>query len=148
VIEIPQGCHREGMSWCIPRLAELKRAWRPAAIVIPKNGPAAGLADAAVNAGLDVTWASSADEAAAFSLIVGTVRAQDPAERLIHLGREQAPGLWQAVATAETRDVGDGGQAWSRRDSESDITPITSGTLALWKLNKMRRDYDPMRSIR
>lgn len=147
VIEIPQGCHREGTTWCIPRLAELKRAWRPAAIVIPKNGPAGGLADAAVNAGLDITWASSADEAAAFSLIVSTVRAPDPAERLAHLGREQAPGLWQAVATAETRDVGDGGQAWSRRDSESDITPITAGTLALWQLNKMRRSYDPLRSV-
>ena len=148
VIEIPQGCHREGTSWVIPRLAELRRAWRPAAIVIPKNGPAGGLADAAVNTGLDITWASSADEAAAFSLIVSTIRAQDPAERLVHLGREQAPGLWQAVATAETRVVGDGGQAWCRRDSESDITPITAGTLAYWALNKMRRNYDPLRSIR
>jgi hypothetical protein len=147
VVEIPQGCHREGTSWVIPRLIELRRAWRPAAIIIPKNGPAAGFADAAVNAGLDVTWAASGDEAAAFSLIVNSIRAE-PAQRLIHLGRELAPGLWQAVATAETRDVGDGGKAWSRRDSESDITPITAGSLALWALNKRRRNYDPLKSIR
>jgi hypothetical protein len=56
--------------------------------------------------------------------------------------------MWQAVAQAETRDVGDGGRAWSRRDSDSDITPITSGTLALWALNRKRHSYDPMKSVR
>lgn len=143
VIEIPQGCHRDGVAWVIPRLAELKAKWRPAIVAIPKNGPAAGLIDDAVQAGIEVTTASSGDEAAAFSAIVTAVRSR----QVVHLGQEHAPGMWHAVARAETRDVGDGGHAWSRRDSETDITPVTSGTLALWALNKKRRGYDPMRSI-
>ena len=143
VIEIPQGCHREGVAWVIPRLAELKAKWRPAAVAIPRNGPAAGLIDDAVQAGIDVMPAASADEAAAFSLIVTAARSH----QVLHLGQENAPGMWHAVARAETRDIGDGGKAWSRRDSESDITPITAGTLALWALNRKRRSYDPVKSI-
>lgn len=145
VIEIPKGCSREGVSWVIPRLAELKSAWKPAAIVLPKNGPAAGLIDEAEQKGLDVLTASSADEAAAFSLVVTGVQAKPPS--IAHLGQEHAPGLWHAVATAVTRDIGDGGRGWSRRDSDADITPITAGTLAAWGLNKKRRSYDPLRSI-
>lgn len=143
VIEIPQGCHRDGVAWVVPRLAELKAKWHPAIVAIPKNGPAAGLIDDAVQAGIEVTTASSGDEAAAFSAIVTAVRSR----QVVHLGQEHAPGMWHAVARAETRDVGDGGHAWSRRDSETDITPVTSGTLALWALNKKRRSYDPRKSI-
>lgn len=143
VLEIPKGCHREGVAWVIPRLAELRRAWRPVAIAMPKNGPAAGLADDAEKAGLEIMKASSADEAAAFAFMITTIRSRG----LIHLGSEGAPGLWQSVARAETRDVGDGGRAWSRRDSESDITPVTAATLALWALNRKRRNYDPRRSV-
>lgn len=146
VVEIPRGCSREGTAWIIPRLVELRRKWRPVAIIAPKNGPAAGLVDEAVNAGLDVTWATSADEAAAFSLFVTSAR-KGRNGGLVHLGREHAPGLWSSVASAETRDVGDGGKAWCRRDSESDITPVTACTLAMWALNKRRRNYDPMRSL-
>lgn len=143
VIEIPQGCHREGVSWVIPRLAELRRKWRPVVVAMPKNGAASGLIDDAVKTGIDVMTASSADEAAAFSLIVTAARSRG----VNHLGEALAPGMWHAVARAETRDVGDGGHAWSRRDSESDITPITAGTLALWALNRKRRHYDPVKSI-
>jgi hypothetical protein len=146
VVETPRGCSREGTAWVIPKLVELRRKWHPLTIVAPKNGPAAGLVDEALNAGLDITWASSADEAAAFSLIVTSVR-KGRNGGLIHLGREHAPGLWASVASAETRDVGDGGRAWCRRDSESDITPITSSTLALWALNKRRRNYNPVKSV-
>jgi hypothetical protein len=76
------------------------------------------------------------------------VRKTPDGGRLVHLGRDLAPGLWSSVASAETRDVGDGGRAWSRRDSASDITPVASGTLALWGLNHKRRNYDPLRSVR
>jgi hypothetical protein len=143
VIEIPRGCSREGTAWVIPRLIELKKTWKPAAVAIPKNGPAAGLIDDAEKAGIEVLKASSADEAAAFALMVTGIRDKAVA----HLGREQAPGLWSAIATAETREIGDGGRGWSRRNSETDITPITAATLALWALNKKRRSYNPMNSI-
>lgn len=143
VLEIPRGCSREGTGWVIPRLIELQRQWRPIGICFPKNGPAAGLADAAENAGLEVVRATSGDEAEAFSQMVTSIRDR----KVIHLGKEQAPALWSALASADTRVVGDGGQAWSRRDSESDITPIVSATLACWALNRKRRNYDPRRSI-
>jgi hypothetical protein len=147
VVEIPRGCHREGVKWVVPEMLRLKRAWKPSAVVVPKNGPAASLIPALEQAGIEVTPMSSADEAAAFALFVTTARHPDPHQRLIHLGREQAPGLHSAVASAETRDVGDGGRAWSRRDSESDITPVTSATDALWGLNRKRYSYDPLKSV-
>ena len=146
VVEIPRGCSREGIAWVIPRLVELRRAWKPLAILAPKNGAAAGLAGAAEAAGLDITWMSSAEEAAAFSLFVTSVR-KGRDGGLIHLGREHAPGLWASVASAETRVVGDGGRAWCRRDSGSDITPVTSATNALWGMDKRRRNYDPVKSV-
>lgn len=143
VLEIPRGCSHEGMGWVVPRLVELRREWRPIAICFPKNGPAAGLADAAENAGLEVVRATSGDEAEAFAQMVNAIKNRQVA----HLGREQAPALWSAIASAETRQVGDGGRAWSRKDSESDITPIVSATLACWALGKRRRSYDPRKSI-
>jgi hypothetical protein len=143
VLEIPRGCSREGTGWVIERLRELCRTYRPMAVCFPKNGPAAGLADLAESAGLTVMRAMSGDEAEAFSQMVTAVRNR----RVIHLGREQAPALWSAVASAETRVVGDGGQAWSRKESETDISPIVAATLACWALGKKRRSYDPRRSI-
>jgi hypothetical protein len=35
---------------------------------------------------------------------------------------------------ARRRAIGDTGWGWSRKDSESDITPLTTATLALWGL--------------
>jgi hypothetical protein len=143
VLEIPRGCSKEGTGWVIPRLVELRREWRPIGICFPKNGPAAGLADQAENAGLEVVRATSGDEAEAFSQMISAVKNR----QVLHLGKEKAPALWSAIASAETRQVGDGGQAWSRRDSESDISPIVAATLAAWALGKKRRNYDPRRSI-
>ena len=144
VLEIPRGCSREGSDWVIPRLVELRRKWRPIAIAGPSNGPGASLLDDAEKAGIEVLKAGSADEAAALTLFRTKVREKG----IIHLGRDQAPGLRSAVATATTRDVGDGGKALKRRDAETDITPVTTATLALWALNKKRRSYDPLRSVR
>lgn len=144
VLEIPRGCSREGTAWIVPRLAELKKRWRPCAIVLPKNGPAASLADTAEQAGIEVLAAGSADEAAAFALMVTGIRNR----RVIHLGKELAPTLWSAIASADTRDIGDGGRGWCRRTSEDDISPVTAVTLAYWGLNKKRRSYDVTKSIR
>ena len=143
VLEIPRGCSREGTDWVIARLEELRRQWRPLAICIPKNGPAAGLADAAESAGLEILRAGSGDEAEAFAQIVTGIRDR----KIIHMGREQAPTMWFALASAETREVGDGGHGWSRRNSDADITPIIAATLANWALGKKRRNYDLLKSI-
>jgi hypothetical protein len=145
VLEIPKGCSKQGSDWVIPKLDTLYEKWRPLAVVAPKAGPGAALIGTARNK----TWAhrlvevGAAEEAAAFAWLLQQARA----ETIWHFGRNGAPTLWHAVATAATRVVGDGGKAWSRRDSESDITPVTSSTLAAYILNRERRSYDLMNSI-
>lgn len=144
VLEIPKGCSRQGSDWVIPRLEELYGKWKPLAVVAPKSGPGAALI-----ADLKKKWPhrlveiGTAEEAAAFAWFLQQVRG----ETMWHFGAEGAPTLWHAIATAATRVVGDGGKAWSRRDSESDITPVTSATIAAYILNRERRSYDLLDSI-
>jgi hypothetical protein len=144
VLEIPRGCSRQGSDWVIPRLKELYEKWKPLAVVAPKSGPGAALI-----ADLKKKWphrlveVGAAEEAAAFAWFLQQVRA----ETMWHFGKEGAPTLQSAVSTAATRVVGDGGKAWSRRDSESDITPVTSATLAAYILNRERRSYNLLDSI-
>jgi len=51
--------------------------------------------------------------------------------RLRHLDQ---PLLNIALGSARKRRIGDSGFGWSRKDSVSDITPVTAATLALWGL--------------
>ena len=44
------------------------------------------------------------------------------------------PLLNIALSVARKRRIGDSGFGWSRKDSGSDITPVTAATLALWGL--------------
>jgi hypothetical protein len=144
VLEIPRGCSREGVDWVIPRLLELRKRWRPIAICAPTNGPGASLIDEAEKAGLELIKAGSADEAAALALFRTKVKERG----IIHLGKEQAPAMRAAIAVATVRDVGDGGKALKRRDAETDITQATAPVLAHWVLNKRRRSYNPLKSVR
>lgn len=144
VLEIPKGCSRQGSDWVKQRLHELYDKWRPLAIVLPKSGPAAALIADGKKAWRErLIEVGAAEEAAAFAWFLQQVRA----EGFWHFGADGAPTLWHAVSTATTRVVGDGGKAWSRRDSETDITPVTSATLAAYALNKNRRSYDLLSSI-
>lgn len=143
IVEIPRGCHRPGTSWVIPRLLELRSRWRPLGVVVPKTAPAAALINDAENRGLQLIKASAAEEAQAFTLMVTGI--QD--RRIGQLGPDDAPDLRTAVRHAETRDIGDGMRGWSRKNSAANITPLTAATLAYWCFDKLRRNYDPLRSI-
>lgn len=144
VLEIPKGCSRQGSDWVMTRLKELYDKWMPLRVVIPKSGPAAALIpDAKKLWPHKLVEVGAAEEAAAFAWFLQQVRG----ETLWHFGKDGAPTLWHAVATAATRMVGDGGKAWSRRDSESDITPVTSATVAAYVLNRDRRSYDLLSSV-
>lgn len=146
VIEVPRNCSRPGTTWVVPRLQELVKAWKPQVIVVPKNGPAAGLGDDIEKLFPDeVLRAGSTDEAAAFAWFTQQLKSAD--KPLMHFGKVKAAKLWKSVGSAETRVVGDGGKMWSRRDSDCDITPVVTVTLASWGLNKKRRGYDPLKSI-
>jgi hypothetical protein len=139
VIEMPREGHRQGTKWVIDYLHERYMKRRPLAIAVPKSGPAAGLLDDAIRKWGDRVYpVGPAEEAAAFAFMLQQVKEQ----KLWHFGEALAPTLWQAVGRAGTRVVGDGGKAWSRRDAESDISPITAATLAAYVLNKKRRSYD------
>jgi hypothetical protein len=152
VMEIPKNCSRPGTNWVVERLIELEAKYKPLAIVAPRTGPAAGLGD-----DLEKRWEKhpkfgsilirpgSADEAAAFAWFIQ--QCKDDKRPLRHLGQERGYKLWHAVGTAEKRNVGDGGETWSRRDSITDITPATACNLAAWGLNKKRRNYNLLASI-
>lgn len=144
VLEIPRGCSKTGSSWVFDEMDRLWKKHRPLAMGLPKSGPGAALIeDGKKKWGDRLIAVGPGDEAAAFAWFMQQVKA----EKLWHFGEDKAPTLWNAVGRAETRVAGDGGKAWSRRDSESDITPITSATLAAYILNMKRRSYDPLRSI-
>jgi hypothetical protein len=144
VLEIPKGCSRQGSDWVLDKLKSLYEKWRPLRIVAPKSGPGAALIPDGKKLWRErLVEVGAAEEAAAFAWFLQQVRA----EAMWHFGRDGAPTLWHAVATAATRVVGDGGKAWSRRDSESDITPVTSATLAAYILNRDRRSYSLLDSV-
>ncbi|HVT97832.1 MAG TPA: hypothetical protein VHE33_10010 [Acidobacteriaceae bacterium] len=144
VLEIPKDCSRQGSDWVMGRLKTLYAKWKPLAIVMPKSGPAAALIADGQKVWRDrLVAVGTAEEAAAFAWFLQQVRS----ESLCHFGAEASPTLWHAVSTAATRVVGDGGKAWSRRDSETDITPVTSATLAAYILNRDRRNYDVLASV-
>lgn len=143
IVEIPRGCAQPGTSWVVPRLAELRKKWRPLGIVVPKTAPAAALINEAENRGLALVTASAAEEAQAFTLMVTGI--QD--RRIGQLGPDEQPDLRTAARHAQTRDSGDGMRGWSRKNSAANITPLTAATLAYWGYDKLRRSYDPLKSI-
>lgn len=144
VIEMPLEGHRQGTGWVIDFVDAKYKKRRPLAIAVPKSGPAAGLLDDAVKKWGDRVYAvGPGEEAAAFAFMIQQVKD----EKLWHFGESMAPTLWHAVGRAGTRVVGDGGKAWCRRDAETDISPITAGTIAAYVLNKKRRSYDLSNTI-
>jgi hypothetical protein len=38
-------------------------------------------------------------------------------------------------------------RGWSRKNTASNITALTSATLAHWAYNRLRRGYNPLKSI-
>jgi hypothetical protein len=142
VVEIPEGDHRPGVGWMVPRLAELAKAHRPCAIVIDPRGPAAGLIDEAEKAGLEITRPVLSESAQAFAQFYAGVTEGDGT--LAHLGQLE---LATSLAGATTADTGDGGKLWARKDTTVDISPLVAATLAHWAAGKFGRVYDVLKSV-
>jgi hypothetical protein len=145
ILEIPKGCAREGTDWVLPELDRLRKKYKAAAVVVPRSGPAAALIDATEKLGMHekvFIKATAGEEAAAYAFMMQGCREKT----FMHMGRDKNSKLWYAVGRGEKRISGDGGFSWSRRDSDSDITPITAACLALWACNKKRRSYDLAKS--
>jgi phage terminase large subunit-like protein len=115
--------NRKGTSWCVDRLSELVTKHNSYGVIVDAGGGAAALVPALTDAGVPVRMTSAREYAQACGRFFDAVAAK----RLRHL---DSPLLNVSVNQARQRRLGDA-WAWQRRDTDNDITPIVSVTLAL-----------------
>lgn len=114
-----------GISWLVPRLADVVTRYAPRAVAHDSIGPATAVAGALERAGVALAATSTRDYAGACAsflaaVVDGTLR------------YTPHPDLDAAVAGAAKRPVGDGAWAWGRRASAGSIAPLVAATEALW----------------
>jgi hypothetical protein len=117
--------HRAGTGWVVDRIAELKAKWNPVAVVLDSAGPAAALLAQFADRNIDIQVVSAAEHAQACGVLYDAVEQ----ERVWHLGTQE---LTAAVGGAVKRPLVDA-WAWSRKNSNLDISPLVACTLALWR---------------
>ncbi len=115
--------HAAGTNWVVD--ACLAKRDEFTEMVLDPSGPANELWQALVSAGIPVREVKSREGVAAAAQFLAAVIERTPR----HLGQAE---LDQAVANADSRDVGDGGWQWDRRRSSVDISPLYAVTLARW----------------
>ncbi|MEU6582761.1 hypothetical protein [Nocardia sp. NPDC046763] len=127
---------RNGTSWLLPRLAELADRWRPRAIVVDVKSAAGGLAvdlekhyrttDGRRSSTMpDILRIDYTEVCQAFALW----RDKVVDEQLVrHIGQDS---LTEALEGASTRTIGEA-QAWDRKNTSVDLTPLVAVTNALW----------------
>jgi hypothetical protein len=124
---------RPGTEWVAGRLAELKKAHKPVAILCNDNGPAGALIDEIEKKpGLKVTPVKAGEAAEACGMFYdavdqGRVRYRSP-----------DVDLDAAVAGAVKRTLGET-WAWSQRTSLVNISPLVACTIALWGFRTKKR---------
>lgn len=119
---------RPGTSWVPARLADLQASKVAAAFAHPGAGPGVDVADEAARLGVTFTPDHGLTTASYAAACASFLR-QLVDRRASHFG--QASFLAAASAAAK-RDLGDGGWAWSRRESAASIAPLTAATVAAW----------------
>jgi hypothetical protein len=126
-----QGAHLEvvdaqpGVSWLVPRLAELEARWQPRAVVHDDAGPAVAAADAYRRSGGDTTGTTTRQYAIACTNLLGAI----VDGRLWHTPDD---ALDLAVTVAGKRTLGDGSWGWGRRVSAGSIAALVAATVAVW----------------
>jgi phage terminase large subunit-like protein len=126
----------EGVDWVVGKLVELRSVLDPVAIGLDPKGGASSLlgeleavgiaapADAEFPARGDQALPMVHEVAQATGQFIDAVRQQ----QLRHVGQAE---LTSAVANAKTRPLADA-VAWGRKQSDVDISPLVSVTLARW----------------
>lgn len=126
----------EGVDWVLPKLLELRSVLDPIAIGLDPKGGASSLLgelealgikapeDAEFPARGDLALPLVHEVAQATGQFIDAVREL----KLRHLGQAE---LTSAVANAKTRPLADA-VAWGRKQSDVDISPLVSATLARW----------------
>jgi hypothetical protein len=151
VVSNPKGCVLNGTEGLVKQLAMIvgfiKKNFGPViAIAVPKDGPAAGVGDELEKTYRDkIVRATSQDQATAFAFF--TQQVADRQKGIWHRSEAEAPDLYKALGSADTRTVGDAGKTLQRRDALKPVSPASSVILAAWILNKKRGSYDPTKSI-
>ena len=135
--------HRAGTAWLLPRLKALAARNRVCRLVNDPAGPG-------------VELVSDCQKDHRLEVLLEVVKLRDVAEAhaqflrgvedrtIVHAGQ---PDLNRAVACAVQRDVGDGQHAWARKDTEADISPLCSVTMAAWAARKFGGGYDVLKSV-
>lgn len=123
--------HRSGTGWVVDRLVELASNWRPCAVVVDPGGPAGSLEKELNERGFraepsDGEWRLHLVGTREYAQACGALVDDVNNGRWRHL--DQGP-LNRAVEGARTRPLAEA-WAWSRRNSEDDISPLVSVTLA------------------
>lgn len=128
--------HRPGADWVPARLLQLVDERKPCAVLIDPSSPAGSLIPAFEAAGLRVTTEPRRGTREVLVKVTAGEMAQacgqfqdDPPHHI-----DQA-SLNAALAGASRRDRGDGAWTWSRKDSNVDIAPLVSVTLAVYGLS-------------
>jgi hypothetical protein len=119
--------HGAGFDWAAPRAAQLQKH-KPLDWVIDPGGPAGALLPDLLAHGIEPRQMSSRDLGQACEAFAAAVA--DKGVR--HLND---PALNRAISGASRRDIGDGLWAWSRRKSDTDISPLVAATGAHWGLS-------------
>jgi hypothetical protein len=122
--------HRRGVRWLIPTLVEYQER-TGSKVAIGVNSPAWSLKEDLDEARVGLRELSKAELAQASGSLFDAVMEDD----LAHLGQ---PALNDAVANADRRNYDDA-WLWSRRTSETDISPLVSVTMAHWIVKQRRR---------
>lgn len=136
--------NRAGTGWVPERCAEIVAQHGVAAVVMDGKGAAASLipdVNAAIESlGLEVVTTSAPEVGEACGQAFDAIR--DGTVR--HLGE---PLLNVAVDAAETRPLGDGAWAWSRKHGGPAIAPLVAATLGLWKWRELASSVDALSQI-
>jgi hypothetical protein len=129
--------YRSGTDWVLPALKDLATRVPGLSVSIVKGSQAESLAPAIEEAGIEVNRVPLTDLVAACGLVFKLINDGG----VWHTGQ---PELTAAVAATKWRDVGEGGQAWGRKKSTSDIAPMFAFTLAISQAQVV---YDPLDNI-
>jgi len=116
--------NRPGTDWVLMRAGELAEG-HGCPITVMRGSPGASFIDEFERAGIEVDVMSPNDYAEACGRFIDATRGVTPDIR--HRGQ---PLLRVALSAAQTKPSGDGGLVWSRRSSTTDITPLTTATMA------------------
>jgi hypothetical protein len=119
--------HQRGTGWIVAEVADLVKRRAPLCVVCDASGPAASLLPALATLGVEPVTTAAREFADGCGLIYDSVDQGN----LSHIGERE---LFTALRGAKKRPLGDA-WAWSRKTSDTDISPLVAVTLALWGLN-------------